>query len=60
MLQYATHQTDSRTVLKLLAAGRIKTEPLVSDVVSFEEADVAYERLASREEELMTIALRWR
>lgn len=60
ILHLATDRTDSLTVLKLMAAKRIQTGPLVSDVVSFEEADRAYERLASRDEELMTIALRWR
>ncbi|MEM7131502.1 MAG: zinc-binding alcohol dehydrogenase [Chloroflexota bacterium] len=56
----ATDRTDSLTVLKLLATKRIQTAPLVSDIVSFEEADTAYERLANREEPLMTIALRWK
>lgn len=55
-----TDRTDSQTVLKLLTAGRIQTAPLVSDIVSFEEADRAYERLMSRTEPLMTIALRWK
>lgn len=60
LLYLVTERTDSLTILKLLAAGRIQTNLLVSDVVSFEDADGAYERLASRNEPLMTIALRWK
>ena len=58
-LSFMTHRTDDETVLKLLAGGRIQTGPLVSDVVSFEEAADAYERLQKRDEPLMTIVFRW-
>ncbi len=58
-LSFITRQRDENTVIKLLASGRLKTGPLVSDVVSFEDADQAYERLNKRDEELMLIAFRW-
>lgn len=59
-LFYRTQRADDEIVLKLIAGGRIKTEPLVSDVVSFEDAPEAYERLAGRDEQLMLIAFRWK
>jgi 2-desacetyl-2-hydroxyethyl bacteriochlorophyllide A dehydrogenase len=58
-LFYQTQRTDDETVLKLMAGGRIQTGPLVSDVVSFEDAPEAYERLARRDEPLMLIAFKW-
>ena len=59
-LFYTSLRTDTETVLKLMASRRLQTGPLVSDVVSFEEADEAYQRLTRRDEELMLIVFRWK
>lgn len=59
-LGFTTPQTDSLTSLKLLAGGRVLAKPIISDVVSFQDAASAYQRLTRRDEELMTIALQWK
>lgn len=56
---YWTRRSDDEAAIKLIAAGRINTQPLVSDVVLPDEAPSAYERLISKEERLMTIAFKW-
>ena len=58
-LYYCTHDADAQTVLKLLAAGRVSTDPLISDVVPYANAADAYQRLHARETGLMTIVLEW-
>ncbi len=50
---------DEAIALKLLALKRIRTKPLITDVVSPNQAARAYERLAKREENLMLIAFDW-
>jgi threonine dehydrogenase-like Zn-dependent dehydrogenase len=59
-LHFTTLQADDVTTLKLMAAGRVNVAPLISDIVSFEDASQAYERLAARDEELMLIVFRWK
>ena len=59
-LFYQSHQSDVSTSLKLIASGRVQTAPLISDIVSPEEADRAYERLTARDEALMLIVFRWK
>jgi 2-desacetyl-2-hydroxyethyl bacteriochlorophyllide A dehydrogenase len=59
-LHFTTLQADDVTTLKLMAAGRVNVAPLISDIVSFEDAPQAYERLAGRDEELMLIVFRWK
>jgi 2-desacetyl-2-hydroxyethyl bacteriochlorophyllide A dehydrogenase len=55
-----TTRTDRRTVLELLASGRVKVKPLISDTVPWQDAPRAYQRLSDRSEQLMTINLDWR
>lgn len=57
---FRTHMTDTRTVLDLLSSRRINLRRLISDVMPAAEAARAYERLARRDEQLITIALDWR
>jgi len=57
---FSTLPTDIRTVLDLIADGRIVMQPLISAVVPPGEAPKAYERLSARNEELMTVGLKWR
>jgi 2-desacetyl-2-hydroxyethyl bacteriochlorophyllide A dehydrogenase len=59
-LFYRSQSADDSTVLKLMAAGRLQTRPLISDIVPAEEAASAYERLARRDEPLMLIVFRWK
>jgi 2-desacetyl-2-hydroxyethyl bacteriochlorophyllide A dehydrogenase len=57
---FCTPATDARTVIDLLAAKRIQTRALITDVMPARDAVRAYERLTSRAEQLMTIAFDWR
>ncbi|UCD36744.1 MAG: zinc-binding alcohol dehydrogenase [Fidelibacterota bacterium] len=59
MFGVKTMRTDMRLAMSLLAGGRIKVGPMISDRVSAEEASKAYQRLWSRREKLVTIALDW-
>ncbi len=59
-LYYTSHSTDDETVLKLMAAGRIQINPLVSEVVPPAEAAQAYERLTARDEQLMLLVFKWK
>ena len=52
----ACHTAD---VLGLMAAGELTYEPLISDVMSVDEATAAYERVHDRPDEVMTLALKW-
>jgi 2-desacetyl-2-hydroxyethyl bacteriochlorophyllide A dehydrogenase len=56
---FVSLDTDDRVGLKMLASGRVQTGPLISDVVSPEEAAEAYHRLTKRDEQLMLIAFEW-
>ena len=58
-LFYVSQRTDEATVLKLLAGGRVQTQPLISDIMPPEEAPRAYDRLTRRDEPLMLIAFEW-
>jgi len=59
-LYYTSHSTDNQTVLKLMASDRIRIDPLISDIVPYQDAAKAYDRLIKREEELMLIVFKWR
>lgn len=54
-----TLQGDIRTVLEMLAAGRLNVSPLISGDVPANEAPSAYERLCDGSEQLMTLAICW-
>ena len=54
-----THRSDGRTALSMLAAGRVRVGPLLSDTVGPDQVVEAYARLGGRQEPLMTIAIRW-
>jgi 2-desacetyl-2-hydroxyethyl bacteriochlorophyllide A dehydrogenase len=58
-LSYTSQRTDDTVGLKLLAGGRIRTDSLLSDVVSPKEAAEAYWRLMDRDEQLMLIVFKW-
>ncbi len=57
---YVSQRTDDETALRLLASGRIQTSPLISGVVSPEEAAEVYDRLTTRDEALMLVVFKWR
>ena len=59
MFPVKTLKTDHRTALELLARGRIKVLPMISDRIPAEQAPSAYERLWARKEKMVTIALDW-
>lgn len=50
---------DDALALALMAAGRLRLHPLVSEVLPAADAATAYARLADRAERLMLVALRW-
>ena len=54
-----TQFDDFRTFLKLLAAGKIQTKPLISEIVSPEEAPAVYARLAECENPPLGIVFDW-
>ena len=51
--------SDQLTSLDLIAANRIKIDPLISDRIAALQAPHAYEQLAAQDKPLMTIALEW-
>ncbi|UCH62081.1 MAG: hypothetical protein JSU77_09760 [Fidelibacterota bacterium] len=59
MFPVKTIQADLRVALALLAKNRIRIQSLISDKVPAEAAPQAYQRLWSRKEALVTIALDW-
>lgn len=54
-----TAASDQRTVLELLAAGRLDASPILSGFVTPDEAPKAFERLHARENGLMTLGIDW-
>lgn len=56
---YWTARDDYRTLLALMAVGRIQTRPIVSEVVSPEGAHDVYERLADDPHPPLGIAFDW-
>jgi threonine dehydrogenase-like Zn-dependent dehydrogenase len=56
---YWTHQDDSRTVLGLLSAGRLNVSPMISEVVSPEQASRVYTRLMEQEHAPLGIVFDW-
>lgn len=56
---YWTMADDTRTVLRLLGAGRLSVQPLTSEVLPASEAPRAYEWLASWRKDLLGVVLRW-
>jgi len=59
-LGFTTEQTDDLTALRLVASGRVQAKPIISDVVSYQDATSAYQRLTRRDEALMMIVLQWK
>jgi threonine dehydrogenase-like Zn-dependent dehydrogenase len=56
---YWTWRQDSETILRLMAAGRLAIEPLISDRVPWHRAPQIYERLAAWDEGLLGVVLDW-
>lgn len=54
-----TEQDDYRTFLKLVAAGRLKIRPLISEIVSPEQAPEVYARLADNPLSPLGIVFDW-
>ena len=54
-----TERDDYRTFLKLLAAEKIQTQPLISEIVSPEAASVVYGRLATTKNPPLGIVFDW-
>jgi threonine dehydrogenase-like Zn-dependent dehydrogenase len=54
-----TLASDIRTTLDLLASKRVNAAPLISETVPSSEAPKAYDRLADRNQPLLTVALKW-
>lgn len=55
-----TEHDDYRTFLKLVAAGKLQTRPLISEIVSPKDASIVYERLAKTENPPLGIVFDWR
>ena len=56
---YWTQPDDAELALRLMAAGRLKVEPLTTDVLSFQEAPNAYALLGQAPEEHLGVVLDW-
>jgi L-iditol 2-dehydrogenase len=56
---YWTLGDDTRTVLRLLAAGRLRVGPLTSELFPWREAPRAYEQLASWRKDVLGMILQW-
>ncbi len=54
-----TEQDDYRTFLKFVAAGKIQTRPLISEIVSPEDAPAVYTRLAECSNPPLGIVFDW-
>ncbi|MFA9478499.1 zinc-binding alcohol dehydrogenase [Phycisphaerales bacterium AB-hyl4] len=55
-----TEQDDHRTFLKLIAAGKMQTRPLISEIVSPEHATDVYTRLAENKTMPLGIVFDWK
>ena len=55
-----TEMDDYRTFLKLVAAGKLQTRPLISEIISPEEAPSAFARLANADSTPLGIVIDWR
>jgi L-iditol 2-dehydrogenase len=56
---YWTLSDNTRTVLRLLAARRLRVGPLTSEVFPWREAPRAYEQLASWRKDVLGMVLQW-
>jgi len=56
---YWTQSDDGDLALRLMAAGRLKVQPLTTDVLSFQEAPKAYDLFDQAPEEHLGILLDW-
>jgi threonine dehydrogenase-like Zn-dependent dehydrogenase len=54
-----TEMDDYRTFLKLVAAGKLQTRPLISEIISPEEAPSAFARLANADSTPLGIVIDW-
>jgi threonine dehydrogenase-like Zn-dependent dehydrogenase len=55
-----TEHDDYRTFLKLVAAGKLQVRPLISEIVSPEDATMVYGRLAEMKNPPLGIVFDWR
>jgi threonine dehydrogenase-like Zn-dependent dehydrogenase len=56
---YWTAKDDYRTLLALLAAGKLKVRPIVSEIVSPERAPAIYRRLAEEKQPPLGVVFDW-
>jgi L-iditol 2-dehydrogenase len=54
-----TLRDDTRLVLRLLVAGRLRVDPLISEIAPAEEAPRLYEQLGSWRKDALGMLLRW-
>ena len=57
---YWTMAEDMRVLMELIAAGRLNTRELISDIVPPEQAPAMYQRLVDRDEKTLGILFDWR
>ena len=57
---YWTAKDDYRTLLALIAAGRLQVKPIISEIVSPEQAPAIYARLAGEKQPPLGIVFDWR
>ena len=55
-----THQDDHRVILKLLAAGKLKVRPLISEIVSPADANDVYQSIISSKDPPLGFAFDWK
>lgn len=57
---YWTTRDDYRTLLALIAAGRLKVKPMISEIVSPQSAPAIYKRLAEQQHPPLGIVFDWK
>ncbi len=57
---YWTEADDYRTLLAFLSAGRLKVRPIISEIVSPEQAPAVYKRLAEEKHPPLGIVFDWK
>lgn len=56
---FHTNRNDEETVVKLMAQGRIRTDLLISETDSVDNASIVYERLSKKDQKLMLATFSW-
>lgn len=56
---YWTRQDDYRTLLRLMASGRLEVAPMISEVVAPEKAPQVYKRLVEQEDAPLGVVFDW-